>query len=124
MSNGKNKVAIIGYGYVGKAMQKIFPDALLYDVNPIAIDGTDSLNATKEQINTCALAIVCVPTPMQFGLVKEFTAVDTSIVEEVLSWLTTPLVLIKSTVPPGTTARLSAQWPASRGRRAPRRASG
>ena len=93
----KDKVAIIGYGYVGKAMHKIFPDALLYDLM------ADVKFATREQINAeCGLAIVCVPTPM-IESEAEFKKVDLSIVKEVIGWLETPLILIKSTIPPGTT---------------------
>lgn len=79
-------IAIIGYGIVGKAMHKIFPDAYIYDITI----------GTKEEVNQCELAIICVPTPA-----KDDGSVDISIVEEVLEWLKTPLVLIKSTVPPG-----------------------
>lgn len=101
-----SKVAIIGYGYVGKGMHKIFPDALLYDVQPNIIKAW----STREEINQCDLAIICVPTPMQESE-SEFKSVDTSIVESVLEWLTVPLVLIKSTVPPGTTDRLVEKYP-------------
>jgi nucleotide sugar dehydrogenase len=63
--------------------------------------------ATKEQINEeCGLAIVCVPTPMIEDEHSEFKRVDLSIIEEVVGWLETPLILIKSTIPPGTTERL------------------
>lgn len=123
----KNKVAIIGYGYVGKAMHKIFPDAYLYDVNfkdMIALDAAepiaqhykhDFVNGTianKAAINQdCGLAIICVPTPMQDKPENEFQAVDLIIIEDVAAWLDTPLILIKSTVPPGTTAGLNAKYP-------------
>jgi len=80
------KVAIIGYGVVGKAMHKIFPEAYIYDKNI----------GTKEGVNGCDLSIICVPTPQ-----AEDGSVDTSIVRDVLYWIKTPLVLIKSTVPPG-----------------------
>ena len=93
----KNKVAIIGYGYVGKAMHKIFPDALLYDIALSPLVGNGMEYATKEQINAeCGLAIVCVPTPMVEDEHSEFKRVDISIVEEVVGWLETPLILIKS----------------------------
>lgn len=88
-----SKVAIIGNGYVGKGMLKIFPDAIIYD-EPQGV-------GTREEVNTCELAIVCVPTPM-----KEDTSCDTSIVEEVVSWLETPLILIKSALEPGTADNL------------------
>lgn len=94
------KVAVIGYGYVGKAVYNFFKDhfeVVVYDPSlPI------TSNATKEEVNECDLAVVCVPTPM-----GEDGACDTSIVEDTLKWLNTPLILIKSTIPPGTTATLS-----------------
>jgi len=86
------KVAIIGgTGYVGKAYAKLFPDAYLYSRSV----------GTKEEVNKCELAIICLPTPM-----REDGSCDTSIVEEAVGWLETPLILIKSTIPPGTTKRL------------------
>ncbi len=89
------KVAIVGVGYVGKSYAKLFPNPYLYDID----------KGTKEGVNTCDLAIICVPTPM-----REDGSCDTSIVEEILGWLTTPLILIKSTVPPGTTRILKQKF--------------
>lgn len=87
------KVAIVGYGWVGKAYHNIFPDALIYD-EPLKI-------GTREEVNECDLAIIAVPTNgMENG------ALDCSIVENVVAWLKTPLILIKSAVMPGTTDRL------------------
>lgn len=100
----QDKVAIIGYGYVGKAYHKVFPDALIYDNR--GTHANEPPWATKEQINAeCGLAIVCVPTPMQ-EVPDEFKPVDLTIIEETIKWLETPLILLKSTVPPGTTDRL------------------
>lgn len=90
-------VAIIGYGHVGKAMHKVFPDAVLYDPSHGQSD--------KQIVNQCDLAIICTPTPS-----KEDGSCDTSIVEETVSWLKTPLILIKSTVPPGTTDLLKKKY--------------
>lgn len=132
----KNKVAIIGFGYVGKAMYKIFPDAYIYDTKYSFIhpDGREELFgsvaeqdgvrnlASREAINLdCGLAIICVPTPMEspptaeqnIGNVyqaPEFAPVDLSYIQNVFSWLKTPLVLLKSTVPPGTTDELAAGY--------------
>lgn len=104
------KVGIIGYGYVGKGMKKIFPDALIYDPGYEEYEN----EAIKEQINKeCELAIICVPTPPQGSLEQKvdneenrWLEVDISYVENVLDWLEVPLILIKSTIPPGTTAKL------------------
>jgi len=132
----KNKVAIIGYGIVGKGMHKIFPDALIYDpaypyyeinvsrnidtfkVGPGAtIMASASPKEIKKEVwqkeinDECDLAIVCVPTPPMGMKGKqkvnedetEFKEVDLSIIHDVFSWLKVPNVLIKSTIPPGTT---------------------
>ena len=105
----KDQVAIIGYGYVGKAMHKIFPNAVIYD--PFYTDEIpDSAwpNPSQNQFwvnKLCNLAIVCVPTPMQ-DTDDEFKRVDLSIVEETIKWINCELILIKSTVPPGTVDRL------------------
>lgn len=99
---GKNKktVAIIGYGYVGKAVHGFFKDhfnVLIYDI------GQPDISASKEEINKKAdLAVISVPTPMG----KDGSA-DLSAIESTLAWLDTTLILIKSTIPPGTTAGLS-----------------
>lgn len=95
-----NSVAIIGYGFVGKAMKRFFTEALVYD--PFIKD----IQATKEQVNKCDVSLVCVPTNM-----LPDGSCDTSIVEETLKWLKTPLVIIRSTVAPGTTAKLQKKYP-------------
>ena len=100
--NEEKTVAIVGYGYVGKAMHKIFPDAICYDKSIDSDASSGSFGQGK--VNECDLAIVCVPTAM-----REDGTCDTSIVEEVIGWLETPLILIKSTIPPGTSDRLSRQ---------------
>lgn len=105
------KIAIIGYGYVGKAIGEFFKDKFyleVYDPNVSSFKdrfGDSCITATKEQVNVCDLAIICVPTPM-----LESGKVDTSIVEETMKWLKTPLIMIKSTVPPGTTCRLANEY--------------
>lgn len=86
------KIAIVGNGYVGKAYHKLFPEAVIYNRH---------INPNRPEVNGCDLAIVSVPTIM-----NEDGTCDTSIVEEVVDWLETPLILIKSTIPPGTTRRL------------------
>jgi len=90
------KIAIIGYGVVGKGMEKLFKDRF-----EIEIYDPQEFYADKEKVNKCDMAVICVPTPMgQNGYA------DTSIVEETVEWLETPLILIKSTIPPGTVDKL------------------
>lgn len=82
----------MGYGVVGKAYHKVFPEALIYD--PYQPEGK---NTTKEQVNKCDVALVAVFTPY-----KEDGSLDTSIVEEVVGWIECPLIIIKSALHPGT----------------------
>lgn len=94
-----SKIALIGRGYVGKAYSKLFPMAHIYNRH------AKDIEKERELVNECDLSIVCVPTPM-----KADGSCDISIVEEVISWLETPLILIKSTIPPGTTAKLKEKY--------------
>ena len=88
------KVAIVGAGAVGLGMAKLFPDAVLYD-EPKRI-------GTRAEVNASELAFVSVPTPS-----TEDGGCDTSIVEEVVSWLETRTIVLRSTVSIGTTRRLA-----------------
>ena len=103
------KVAIIGNGWVGKAYGKMFPGAVIYDEPEIKefYKKANKNGSYKKEVatgrkfvNECDIAIVCVPTPAK----KD--GLDTSIVEEVVGWIDTPLILIKSALQPGTVDRL------------------
>lgn len=87
------KVAIVGYGKVGQSYHNVFPEAIVYD--PFV---EEHKNTTKEEVNKCDVALVCVFTPH-----KEDGSLDISIVEEVVNWIECPLIIIKSALHPGTT---------------------
>ena len=91
-------IAVIGSeGFVGSAFCRMV--AGFYDV--VRYDPAMEANALHNEVNECGVAVICVPTPMD-----KHGGCDTSIVEEVVGWVDTPLIVIKSTVVPGTTARL------------------
>lgn len=97
-------VAIVGYGYVGKAYHKVFDKALIYDPPQGLYAGRDSEKAGLEAVNKCEIAIVSVPTdPTPEG------PLDMSIVESVVKKLDTDFILIKSALNPGTVDRLVAE---------------
>lgn len=107
----KYKVGIIGYGWVGKAMHDLFPDAEIYSHNLIKHEGEWIINKNdweedeqkyKDAINKCDITFVCVPTPC-----PSEGRLDTSIVEEVVSWCESELIVIRSTVNPGDCDALS-----------------
>lgn len=83
-------VKIYGYGWVGKAMHDLFPDALIHD------PALGRNNKKKGDV-----AFVCVPTPnLGEG------ALDTSIVEWVVRNCPEDFIIVRSTVMPGTCDKL------------------
>lgn len=101
-------VAIIGNGWVGQAYTKMFPEAVVYDEPKHYLAEGQKIHKTwvgseagRLAVNSCDLALVAVPTnPLDNG------ELDMSIVEEVVEWIDTPLILIKSALQPGTVDRL------------------
>lgn len=121
------KVAIIGNGWVGKAMQSLFPDAITYvrDIVKIADNEEGNFTSSKEVINKADIAFICVPTPNATvpGVlrypgsdyehdpkIQGDGALDTSAVEECIAWLETPLIVIRSTVNPGDCDKWSSKY--------------
>lgn len=78
-------IKIYGYGWVGKAMHTIFPDASIHDPEC----GYYSYERAK-------VAFICVPTPLKNG------TLDCSIVEDVIENSQDDLIILRSTVIPGT----------------------
>ena len=102
------KIAVIGYGYVGKAMSTFFKehyDVLVYDPNVSKVEKGMTLVTEQHLINSCDVAVVCVPTPRD-----DSGHCDTSIVEEVISWIGCSLIILKSTVEIGTTDRFREEF--------------
>lgn len=93
--------ALIGNGYLGQAYARMFPEALIYDEPKEMFAGQETLEAGRQAVNACDIAIIAVPTdPTESG------ELDMSIVEEVVDWVDTETILIKSALMPGTTDRL------------------
>lgn len=88
-------VTIIGYGWVGKSVHKLFPDAYVYDIP----------KGDKKRANLGKIAFICVPTPA----IGE-GQLDISIVEECVAWCESPLIVIRSTLNPGTCDYLSKKY--------------
>ncbi len=84
------KIKIYGAGWVGKAMKTLFPDAIVVD---------PALGMVSDKI--CDVAFICVPTPN-----REDGSLDTSIVESVARQSKEDLIIVRSTVMPGTCDKL------------------
>lgn len=97
------KITVIGAGWVGKAMMSLFPDAYLYSHGI----------GTKEEANKSDVAFICVPSPNKDfipGKIVGEAELDMSIVEEVVAWCTCPLLIMRSTVNPGTCDYLAKKY--------------
>jgi len=98
------KIGVIGVGIVGNAfyegMKHAF-DVLRYDTRPEFSD----VGSLVELLQVDGPIFVCVPTPMNVDG-SASTAIVESVVGNIYGW-GERLVVIKSTVPPGTTDRLN-----------------
>ena len=101
------KIGIVGYGYVGKALHEFFGDkvASIYDPSYKKIPKFPKIKTTKSSFYNLDLAVVSVPTNE-----KKDGSCDVSLVDQTIKWLPTKLILIKSTVIPGTTEKLSKKY--------------
>lgn len=92
-------IGIIGAGTVAKAMTAVFPDAILYSPHQYA--------ENRGKIGECEIVFLCPPTPHVPG-----KGCDVSAVEDAFTLLNKPtIVIIRSTIPPGTTERMQKKYP-------------
>lgn len=103
MAGERRKIGIVGYGVVGHGMARLFEPA--FDVTKYDPGFGFPVHADKADVMGADLAVICVPTPS----LPDGSA-DISAVEESVAFLDASLILIKSTVPPGTTDRLAAKY--------------
>jgi len=99
----KFKVGVIGNGFVGEAISFAFSsvsEMYVYDTDPSK--NLDDL----ESVHNCDFVFICVPTPMY-----EDGSQDLSYVESTFKKATNkPIYILKSTVLPGTTDKLSKKY--------------
>jgi UDPglucose 6-dehydrogenase len=92
------RIAIIGTGHVGNAMNRLLaPHARL-----VTYDISDGQDYPDRALAACDAAIICVDTPAASD-----GSCDTSHVRAAVQRVPVSTVLIKSTVPPGTTDLLA-----------------
>lgn len=111
MSDNKIKIGIIGLGMVGEPIRKWFEEINDYkrgrDLFCFDVDRKKGYN---DDINKADVIFVSVPTPS-----NEDGSCNISIVEEVVSKIRDgKIVVIKSTVPPGTVEMLQRKHPLKR----------
>jgi UDPglucose 6-dehydrogenase len=99
------KIGIIGNGVVGKHLVKDIQNSknevVIYDKYQPEFSSDDC----KCEINKCDGVFICVGTPE-----KETGAPDDSSLYDVMMWLKVPIIMIRSTILPGTTNYLINQF--------------
>ena len=104
-------IGIIGQGFVGNAVYQKFSS--FYEVFTYDLDKDKCNSSLSDVIFKCETIFVCVPTPM-----KKDGSCDTSIIESILgeedlladNIEAKRTIIIKSTIPPGTTARFNNRY--------------
>ncbi|OGI94473.1 hypothetical protein A3A03_02865 [Candidatus Nomurabacteria bacterium RIFCSPLOWO2_01_FULL_40_18] len=98
------KVGVVGVGMVGGSMANYFTKT---GRTPFLYDPHKKLGSKKE-VNKADVVFVCVPTPF----LKDGSGFDLSYVKEACEFLEKgKIVVIKSTVIPGTTEKLQREYP-------------
>ncbi|MCC6648431.1 MAG: hypothetical protein IT374_23035 [Polyangiaceae bacterium] len=101
------RVGILGYGYVGRGTAHALGAVVDVGWHDPSVPGSRPL---AELARWADALVICVPTPM-----SNSGAADSSIVREVAEQLAglgfARPVIVKSTVPPGTTDDLARRWP-------------
>ena len=99
----KINVGVIGNGFVGEAISFAFSsvsDLYVYDTDPLK-----SLN-DLESVHSCDFVFICVPTPMFQDGSQDLSYVESSFKKATKK----PVYILKSTVLPGTTEKLSKKY--------------
>lgn len=103
-------IGIIGQGFVGSAIREGLKN--FYKVSTYDIDETKCNSTHQEVCYKSDIIFVCVPTPMRVSGECD-TRILESVVEKISKECTSdpernrPILVIKSTIPPGTTEKLN-----------------
>ncbi len=110
-------IGIVGYGFVGMAVNEAFKgenNILFYD-----IDESKKPSPLEEVVRHSEFIFVCLPTPFKESKDGKNLGIDLTIIDENIRQVssgtvgTDKIIIIKSTVIPGTTQRYAETYPDS-----------
>jgi len=107
-------IGIVGFGFVGKAIHHGFAqttDFRIHDVNPL-----ECVNTFEETLTQSDIIFICVPTPTNFETGEQDNSIMDNVIERCTPYVskTDRVLVIKSTVTPGTTQNYIDKYPAAR----------
>jgi UDP-glucose 6-dehydrogenase len=91
------RVGIVGYGWIGKATKKIFPDAQVYD---------KYIEGYTKPLENCDIAFLAVPTPWEGG-----NQLNCSAVEDAIATCNCNFIVIRSATQPGFADEMAKKFP-------------
>ncbi len=107
MSSHEPKIGIIGLGFLGGSLDRYFIEDRKMPVHRYDKKGIGS----PEEVNKADMVFICVNTPYD----EKKKDVDLSYVESAIRTLTgEKVVVLRSTIPPGTTDAMQARFPQHR----------
>lgn len=119
-----DRIGIIGFGFVGKAvyygLKDVYSPILIYDTNPKAFDSISRDDTAfcqpkdltiRQVVDNSDIVFICVPTPTDLNTGKIDTSIVESVVREIGDPDNPPILVVKSTVIPGTCCRLAQTYP-------------
>ena len=102
-------IGIIGQGYVGTAIKLGFQEHYKIETYDKFDLGKSTRSSIKDIVEEAKVIFVCVPTPMR----KDgtcYTGIVEEVIREINETATDHIVVIKSTIPPGTTDRINKEY--------------
>ncbi|MBI2330297.1 nucleotide sugar dehydrogenase [Candidatus Daviesbacteria bacterium] len=110
----KQQLGIIGYGIVGQALAYGFSQPEIKDEYEIRhYDKYKDTETLEDVVTKSEFIFICLPTPMK----EDESGIDLSIIDDSIAQIskytdnTDKIIVIKSTVIPGTTARFEKEYP-------------
>lgn len=91
------KVGIVGFGWIGKATKKLFPDAQVYDKH---------IPEYNKKLENCDIAFLAVPTPWDGS-----SSVDCTEVEDAIKNCGCDFIVIRSATQPGFADIMAKKYP-------------
>ena len=102
------KIGIIGQGFVGNAIYQKFKN--YYDVKTFDIKGRMHCNSSEQATLDSEIVFICLPTPMNRDGSCHTDIVEAAI-KRCFEFGKAKIIVIKSTIPPGTVAKWNEKFP-------------
>lgn len=117
MSSNNSQIACIGYGFVGKALCNSFRKKMKVLVHDVVkqdcenyYDNIEELILNQEKTEDIPIYFICVPTPMKDNGMCNLDIIDSVIANIAKYSQKSPLVVIKSTIPPNTSQKFADKY--------------